>query len=104
MKIITVFLSIFFFVSCADAKEKTYIGSTPAGRAIKSFLEIPLPDSIDFIRWKTDLMIIIINFPATMASARQTGIALPRAAQKLNYVASAEKKKIITNSVMELTP
>src|SRR6266516_2222905 len=52
MKLITPFLSILLIVSCAAAKEKTYIGSTPAGPVIKSFLGIPLSDSVDFIRWK----------------------------------------------------
>ena len=52
MKIIYSFLSIILFVSCASAKENTYIGSTPANNVIRSFLGIPLTDSIDFIRWK----------------------------------------------------
>jgi hypothetical protein len=53
MKIMTTFfLSIFFIVSYATGKEKIYIGSTPAGNTIRSFLGIPLPDSVDFIRWK----------------------------------------------------
>ena len=52
MKLITPFLSILLIVSCAAAKEKIYTGSTPAGPVIKSFLGIPLSDSVDFIRWK----------------------------------------------------
>ena len=56
MKIIPTFLSTLIIVSCAsgkeNTKENTYIGSTPAGGVVKSFLGIPLPDSIDFIRWK----------------------------------------------------
>lgn len=48
-------MSILFFASCAGAKEKTYTGSTPAGQTVKSFLGIPLPDSIDFIRWKVTI-------------------------------------------------
>lgn len=52
MKSIAALLSIFLIISCASGKEKTYTGSTPAGIVVKTFLGIPLPDSIDFIRWK----------------------------------------------------
>jgi hypothetical protein len=52
MKIISSFLSILLIVSCASGKEKTYTGSTPANTVIRSFLGIPLSDSVDFIRWK----------------------------------------------------
>ena len=52
MKIIFTFLSILLIVSCAKGKERTYTGSTPAASVIKLFLGIPLPDSVDFIRWK----------------------------------------------------
>jgi hypothetical protein len=55
MKIIFSFLSIILIVSCAHAKEHTFIGSTPAGPVIKSFLGISLTDSVDFIRWKLTL-------------------------------------------------
>lgn len=49
---ISPFLSILLFVYCAIGKENTYIGSTPADTDIKSFLGIPVSDSVDFIRWK----------------------------------------------------
>jgi len=39
-------------VACATPPEKTYTASTPAAAVVKSFLGIPLGDSIDFIRWK----------------------------------------------------
>ena len=52
MNIISAFLSVFLFVSCANAKEKSYTGSTPAAPVIRTFLGIPLSDSVDFIRWK----------------------------------------------------
>jgi hypothetical protein len=52
MKIISAFLSILLIVSCASGKEKTYTGSTPADIVIRTFLGIPLSDSVDFIRWK----------------------------------------------------
>jgi hypothetical protein len=50
MKIITTLLFI-LFTSCVAAKT-SYIGSTPANSTIKSFLGIPLSDSVDFIRWE----------------------------------------------------
>jgi hypothetical protein len=52
MKIIIAFLSLFFIASCANGKEITYTGSTPAAPVIRSFLGISMNDSIDFIRWQ----------------------------------------------------
>lgn len=52
MKNITIILFLLLIVSCSSGKEKTYTGSTPAGKVIKSFLGIPFSDSVDFIRWK----------------------------------------------------
>ena len=56
MKIIPLFLSTLIIVSCASGKENKkeniYTGSTPADAIVRSFLGIPLTDSIDFIRWK----------------------------------------------------
>ncbi len=46
-------LPLFFF--CASGKERVFIGSTPADALVRSFLQIPLTDSIDFIRWKVSL-------------------------------------------------
>jgi hypothetical protein len=50
MKIITALL-LLLLTSSADGKA-VYIGSTPANNSVKSFLGIPLSDSVDFIRWK----------------------------------------------------
>lgn len=52
MKILTSFLLLLFIACRANAKEITYIGSTPAAAVIRSFLGISLSDSIDFIRWQ----------------------------------------------------
>ena len=52
MRMIPAFLSILLIVSGAAGKEKIFTGSTPAGAIVKTFLGIPLPDSVDFIRWK----------------------------------------------------
>ena len=52
MKLVFVFLFLLLIVSCGSGKEKIYTGSTPADTVIRSFLGIPLPDSVDFIRWK----------------------------------------------------
>ena len=52
MKIIPSLLLIILLASCANGKEITYIGSTPAHPVVRSFLGIPSRDSIDFIRWK----------------------------------------------------
>lgn len=52
MKRVTPLLFLLFFVSCARGTTHTYTGSTPAGMTVRSFLGIPLADSVDFIRWK----------------------------------------------------
>src|SRR5260221_1910144 len=52
MKIISSFIFIILFALCASGKERTYIGSTPAHPVVRSFLGIPMADSIDFIKWK----------------------------------------------------
>ena len=55
MKIISPFLAMLIFISCASGKEKSYTASTPGGAIVKTFLGIPLTDSVDFIRWKLTL-------------------------------------------------
>ena len=52
MKNMAIVLCLLLNVACGHGKEKTYTGSTPAADVIKSFLGIPLSDSIDFIRWR----------------------------------------------------
>jgi hypothetical protein len=48
----TISLLVFIvFTTGANGKE-IYTGSTPANAIVKSFLGIPLSDSVDFIRWK----------------------------------------------------
>lgn len=42
------FLGLWF----SSFKEQTFVGSTPADPEVRTFLEIPLKDSVDFIRWK----------------------------------------------------
>ena len=41
-------------VACTTVGQ-TYVGSTPAHQVVRSFLQISLTDSIDFIRWKLEL-------------------------------------------------
>jgi len=48
-------LILFLFTCCANGKERVYIGCTPANNIVKSFLGIPLSDSLDFIRWKVTM-------------------------------------------------
>ncbi|MES1218423.1 MAG: hypothetical protein ABUT20_23150 [Bacteroidota bacterium] len=55
MKIISSFALMILFCSCASGKDKIYTGSTPADRVIRSFLGIPISDSVDFIRWKINM-------------------------------------------------
>ena len=52
MKTFFCFLLAASFGFCANSKEITYVGSTPAHPHIREFLHIPQTDSIDFIRWK----------------------------------------------------
>ena len=52
MKIYSILFSLLLTVSSVSGKEKNYTASTPADPAVRTFLGIPLTDSIDFIRWK----------------------------------------------------
>jgi hypothetical protein len=52
MRFTIALLSMLLNVASATPPEKTYTASTPAAPVVKSFLGIPLGDSIDFIRWK----------------------------------------------------
>ncbi len=47
-------LSILFllFLASGVPNKSNYRGSTPANSVVKSFLGIPITDSVDFIRWK----------------------------------------------------
>jgi len=45
-------LILFFVATCANAKQRTYRGSSPAHTVVRTFLGISLTDSIDFIKWK----------------------------------------------------
>jgi hypothetical protein len=49
----SIFSSFLIFFTCCNAKEKQYVGSTPATASnVRSFLAIPIADSVDFIKWK----------------------------------------------------
>lgn len=52
MKTFFTVLLLVLIISCANTKNQVYTGSTPAAPVVRSFLGIPLTDSIDFIRWK----------------------------------------------------
>ncbi|HEY6502964.1 MAG TPA: hypothetical protein VIZ28_03225 [Chitinophagaceae bacterium] len=52
MRYVSVFLIIFLLASCVSGKERVFTASTPANPVVKTFLGIPLADSVDFIRWK----------------------------------------------------
>ncbi len=52
MKCLVAFSLVLMLNFQADAKEKVFIGSTPADPVVRTFLGISLTDSIDFIRWK----------------------------------------------------
>src|SRR6476660_8560791 len=52
MKFFIILLSVHFGVVATKGTDRTFIGSTPAASDVRNFLQIPLADSIDFIRWK----------------------------------------------------
>ena len=52
MRFTIALLSMLLSVAYPTPAEKIYTASTPAAPVVKSFLGIPLGDSIDFIRWK----------------------------------------------------
>jgi hypothetical protein len=53
---LSVVISCWIFLLSSISPEKNYIGSTPANAVVRSFLGIPLTDSVDFIRWKLQLI------------------------------------------------
>jgi len=55
MKTFAIFLYAVLLVVCSYGKEVTYTGSTPAAAVVRKFLDIPLEDSVDFIRWKINI-------------------------------------------------
>jgi len=57
MKRLSILLVIAPLLSCGVPVERKYTASTPADAAIvRTFLGIPITDSVDFIRWKLTLM------------------------------------------------
>ncbi len=52
MKIAFLFLSLLFFFCSTNRNKKIFVSSTPANFTVRSFLEIPATDSIDFVKWK----------------------------------------------------
>jgi hypothetical protein len=55
MKRIIQLLVLLLVVACTSAKDRSFTGSTPAGKELRQFLGIDLADSVDFIRWKLTL-------------------------------------------------
>jgi hypothetical protein len=55
MKLLVAFLSLIFFVSCVNGRERSFTASTPANSTVRAFLGISQSDSIDFIRWKLEI-------------------------------------------------
>jgi hypothetical protein len=51
MKINAIFLPVLLIACSAKTQDKTYIASTPAALVVRIFLDIPITDSVDFIRW-----------------------------------------------------
>ena len=51
MKLISSLSILLMFTACVHGKENSFTGSTPAGPVVRTFLGIPLKDSVDFIRW-----------------------------------------------------
>jgi hypothetical protein len=52
MNILLCIISFIRLFSCATQEIKYFTGSTPADHVVRRFLNIPLNDSVDFIRWK----------------------------------------------------
>lgn len=55
MKMLIALLLIFLTASCAHSEQKNYTGSTPADMVVRIFFDMPLHDSIDFIRWQLSI-------------------------------------------------
>jgi hypothetical protein len=55
MKMYFSLLISMFVCFVADANVRTFVGSTPAHKVVRDFLQISLTDSIDFIRWRIEM-------------------------------------------------
>ena len=51
MKINAILIPVLLIACYAKPQDKNYIASTPAAPAVRTFLGIPMTDSVDFIRW-----------------------------------------------------
>jgi hypothetical protein len=55
MKLLFTVLSFLCLTTCATSKDSYFTASTPASPIVRTFLGIPLSDSVDFIRWNLTL-------------------------------------------------
>jgi hypothetical protein len=55
MKSFMILLAMAPLLCCGAPTERKFTASTPADAIVKTFLRIPLTDSVDFIRWKLTL-------------------------------------------------
>jgi hypothetical protein len=93
MKRLPAFLFIFFFASCASGKEKTFTGSTPADAVVRSFLEISLSDSVDFIRWKLILRDNQYHLQCNYGIGKPNTNGFINGGKKIELSGSMEKEK-----------
>lgn len=55
MNVLFCIISILRLFFCTTKEVKNYTGSTPADNVVRQFLNIPVSDSIDFIRWRLNI-------------------------------------------------
>jgi hypothetical protein len=69
------------------AMSRNFTGSTPANAVVKSFLGIPLTDSIDFVRWTLDIDPQQFHLSCNYGIGNRVRMALLMVENKLNSAA-----------------
>ncbi len=98
MKSLIIIFLMLGLLSCADGKDRSYTGSTPAGSEVRNFLGIDLNDSIDFIRWK--LVINDVRYTLTC----NYGISKPNTNGFINggHTIELKGKVVRSNDIFQL--
>src|SRR5690348_11868712 len=95
MKITFVSLMLLFIFVYGQAKEIKYTGSTPAAPVVRSFLGIPLSDSVDFIRWQLTLQDDHYTLNCNYGIAKPNTNGFMNDKQKLTFSGALIKEKNI---------
>jgi hypothetical protein len=94
MKIMLILIAGFLFISCAKGNDSMYTGSTPGGPAVKAFLDIPLTDSVDFIRWKLFILEDSYRLQCHYGISKPNTNGFMHGGKKIEFTGVLKKEKI----------